>query len=293
MYTSELTPAPTARRTDQGAGPRRRGVVAVTVLLVVASLAAVAAAAAAGSAFVQATRAREAVDVGNAALARSAAQQGRLRDELQDLTAAHRELRHTVAGLQAELDQAPDDSAVVKSAARSVFTILTSFGSGSGFVAMNRSGHALVVTNFHVVASGYLGGDRTVTVQRDQHSWTGRVIEVSEGDDLAVISLDRRLPALPIADQRPAVGDALLVLGSPLGLGGTVTSGIVSAYRNDFGQDYLQFSAPISPGNSGGPVIDQKGRVVGVSVAKMIGNGAEGLSFAIPAGRLCFALSVC
>lgn len=265
----------------------------MTVLLVVASLAAVAAAAAAGSAFVEATRARDAVDVGNAALARSAAQQGRLRHQLQDLTSAHEELRHTVVGLQAQLDQAPDDSAVVKAAARSVFTILTPFGSGSGFVATNRNGHALVVTNFHVIASGYLDGDRTVTVQRDQHSWTGRVIEVSEGDDLAVISLARRLPALPVADRRPAVGDALLVLGSPLGLGGTVTSGIVSAYRDDSGLDYLQFSAPISPGNSGGPVIDQKGRVVGVAVAKMIGNGAEGLSFAIPTGRLCFALSVC
>ena len=83
------------------------------------------------------------------------------------------------------------------------------------------------------------------------------------------------------------------MLGSPLGLGGTVTSGIASAYRNDHGLTYLQFSAPISPGNSGGPVINEHGRVVGVSVMKMVGDGAEGLSFAIPSSRLCAALSVC
>ena len=279
-------PRPVGRGTHSG---RSRSRVA-SVLVVAAALVAPAVA---GTALVEAARTRQTLDGSNAALARSTEHQQLLDQQLEDLTAAHEGLRRTVAGLRAELNEAPDSSAVVKAAARSVFTVLTDAGSGSGFVVTNRGGQAQMVTNFHVVAAGYLDGDRTVSVQRGDVKYRGRVVEVSEGNDLAVIEVHRRLPSLPIADRRPAVGDALLVLGSPLGLGGTVTSGIASAYRDDYGLDYLQFSAPISPGNSGGPVIDERGRVVGVAVAKMIGFGAEGLSFAIPASRLCIALSVC
>ena len=279
-------PRPVGRGTHSG--PSRSRV--ASVLVVAAGLVATAVA---GTALVEAARTRQTLDGSNAALARSTEHQQLLDQQLQDLTAAHEGLRRTVAGLRAELNEAPDSSAVVKAAARSVFTVLTDAGSGSGFVVTNRGGRAQMVTNFHVVAAGYLDGDRTVSVQRGDVKYRGRVVEVSEGNDLAVIEVHRRLPSLPIADRRPAVGDALLVLGSPLGLGGTVTSGIASAYRDDYGLDYLQFSAPISPGNSGGPVIDERGRVVGVAVAKMIGFGAEGLSFAIPASRLCIALSVC
>ena len=64
-------------------------------------------------------------------------------------------------------------------------------------------------------------------------------------------------------------------------------------FRTEDGVDYLQFSAPISPGNSGGPVVDTKGRVVGVSVAKAVSEGAEGLSFAIPVNQVCVHLEVC
>ena len=96
------------------------------------------------------------------------------------------------------------------------------------------------------------------------------------------------------ASQPPVGALSVVALTSlALGLGGTVTSGIVSAYRDDFALDYLQFSAPISPGNSGGPVLDEQGRVVGVAVAKMVTTGAEGIGFAIPASRLCVTLSVC
>ena len=81
----------------------------------------------------------------------------------------------------------------------------------------------------------------------------------------------------------PDVGTAVLVFGSPEGLEGTVTTGIVSAIRDGF----IQFSAPVSPGNSGGPVVDYLGHVIGMTESKIVDQGAEGLSFAIPSSRVC------
>jgi putative serine protease PepD len=78
-----------------------------------------------------------------------------------------------------------------------------------------------------------------------------------------------------------------MVVGSPLGLGGSVSVGVVSGFRSLEGSDYVQFSAPISPGNSGGPVVDARGRVVAVASAKFEGPGVEALSLAIPIQMVC------
>ena len=240
-----------------------------------------------------ALRTDQGVSAARAGLARDAAERDELRSRLQDMETTEARLRSSVRRLQTRFDETPDDSAVARTAGRSVVTVVTSAGSGSGFAIGDDDGATQLVTNFHVVAADYTAGRRTVTVSRGHSRWQGRVVEVSPGNDLAVIELHHHLPSLAVAGSRSDVGDAVLVLGSPLGLGGTVTSGIVSAYRDDFDVDYLQFSAPISPGNSGGPVLDERGRVVGVAVAKMVMTGAEGIGFAIPASRLCIALSVC
>ena len=96
------------------------------------------------------------------------------------------------------------------------------------------------------------------------------------------------LPVLPKGPP-PSVGDPVLAVGSPLGLGNSVSSGIVSAFHDGI----IQFSAPISPGNSGGPVVDRTGRVVGVARSKLVGDGAEGLSFAIPIALVCSTVATC
>jgi putative serine protease PepD len=85
------------------------------------------------------------------------------------------------------------------------------------------------------------------------------------------------------------VGDSVLVLGAPLGLGGSVSNGIVSAFRDG----YIQFSAPIAPGNSGGPLVNLHGQVIGVARSKLVAQGAEGLSFAIPIAIVCTSVSAC
>lgn len=187
-----------------------------------------------------------------------------------------------MSALQTQVSAQPDNAATAKTASRSVFTVVTGQDSGSGFVVSDDQGHADLVTNFHVVADTYDNGGRTVRVVRGDLTYTGHIARVSQLHDLALITIPASEPTLPISRQRPAIGAPLLVLGSPLGLGGTVTSGIVSAYRTQDGLSYMQFSAPISPGNSGGPVLDEHGAVVGVAVAKMVGDGAEGLGFAIP-----------
>jgi S1-C subfamily serine protease len=84
-----------------------------------------------------------------------------------------------------------------------------------------------------------------------------------------------------------------MALGSPQGFDGTVATGIVSGYRSIAGADFIQFSAPISPGSSGGPLVDGEGRVVGVSSAKWVDTGVEALAFAIPVQTVCTVLVSC
>jgi len=97
------------------------------------------------------------------------------------------------------------------------------------------------------------------------------------------------LAVLETSPISPGIGQPVVVLGSPYGFGGTASAGIISAIR----RRCLQFSAPVSPGSSGGPVLDGDGRVVGVATAKVVGRGAEGLSFAIPIDRVCRLTAVC
>ena len=160
---------------------------------------------------------------------------------------------------------------------------------GSGFVIGSTGQSAQVVTDYHVVKADWEAGRRQVKVRQEgSPDRTGTVEKVSDASDLAMVQVDGNLPALG-KGERPSVGDPVLVVGSPLGLGNSVSSGIVSAFREGF----IQFSAPISPGNSGGPVLDREGRVVGVARSKLVGAGAEGLSFAIPIALVCSTVATC
>jgi putative serine protease PepD len=132
-----------------------------------------------------------------------------------------------------------------------------------------------------------------VNVRQADHTVTGSVVRVDQNDDLAVIHISGRMPALTSAGSRPKIGAMVMAVGSPLGLDGTVTVGVVSGFRSLGGSDYVQFSAPISPGNSGGPVIDAHGRVVAVASAKLVGTGIEALSLAIPVQVVCLSLVTC
>ena len=154
-------------------------------------------------------------------------------------------------------------------------------GSGSG-VIVSRDG--VVITNAHVV-----GESRAVEVGlADGRTIPGQVLGRDPTIDVAVVRVSAsNLPAAPIGDSdKLEVGQSAIAIGNPLGLERTVTSGVVSAVnRSPRGFDLnglIQTDAAISPGNSGGPLVDSRGRVIGINTAVLAGAGASGLGFAVP-----------
>lgn len=150
---------------------------------------------------------------------------------------------------------------------------------GSGFVVGN--GH-WVVTNAHVARQ------RRVRVRfNGGETRLGRVIARRRSHDLAVIRIDGEVPVppLPLGDSDDVkVGQTVLAFGSPFGLDGTLTQGIVSARRTMGSvKDLIQTDAAVNPGNSGGPLVDARGRVIGVNTAILSrSGGSQGIGFAIP-----------
>lgn len=189
--------------------------------------------------------------------------------------------------------QESDPARVANRVEKSVFTVDAGDSLGSSFVVASSEGGSTLLTNFHVVSDVWLNGDRNVRIRQKDLTYDGEITDVSQADDLALISVDTTLPVLRVATHKPSVGDAVLDVGSPLGLERTVSTGIVSAFRTIGGVYYLQFSAAISPGNSGGPVVNSVGDVIGVAEMKIVGDSAENLSFAIPSDIVCTDFSFC
>jgi len=156
-------------------------------------------------------------------------------------------------------------------------------GEGSGFF-ISPDGYA--VTNNHVVDHA-----NSVQVTTDNGTiYTAKVVGTDPKTDLAVIKVDGKndLPYVKFSSDAPRVGDWVVAVGDPFGLGGTVTAGIVSARGRDIGagpyDDYVQIDAPINKGNSGGPAFDVNGNVIGVNTAIYSPSGGSvGIGFDIPA----------
>ena len=176
---------------------------------------------------------------------------------------------------------------LVARAQPSVVAILTDGGQGSG-VVWNADG--VVVTNHHVVA-----GARRVDVGfADGQRASAEIVATDPRTDLAVLRAARsQLPAASFADALPRVGELAIAIGNPLGFENTVTAGIISglgraipgaAQEAPALVDLIQTDAAISPGNSGGALVNAGGRVVGINVAYIPpAQGAESLGFSIPA----------
>ena len=156
-------------------------------------------------------------------------------------------------------------------------------GEGSGFF-ISADGYA--VTNNHVVDHA-----KTVQITMDDGSvYDAKVVGSDSKTDLALIKVDanKSFPFVKFADRDPRVGDWVVAVGNPFGLGGTVTAGIVSARGRDIGSgpydDYIQIDAPINKGNSGGPAFNMDGEVIGVNTAIFSPSGGSvGIGFDIPA----------
>jgi len=165
---------------------------------------------------------------------------------------------------------------------------------GSGFII---SPDGYVVTNNHVISAGGPNSRLQATVDSikvtlpDRTEYTARVVGRDPVSDLALLKIEaRNLPFVRFGDStRTRVGDWVVAIGNPFGLGGTVTAGIVSAIHRGIGQGgaydrYIQTDASINQGNSGGPMFDINGNVVGINTAIFSPTGGNvGIGFAIPA----------
>jgi serine protease Do len=154
-------------------------------------------------------------------------------------------------------------------------------GQGSGFFI---SGDGYAVTNNHVVEKA-----ESVQVTTDDGKiHEAKVIGADPRSDLALIKVEGgSFPYVKLSDKAPRIGDWVLAVGNPFGLGGTVTAGIVSARGRDIGasayDDFIQIDAPVNKGNSGGPTFDTEGNVIGVNTAIFSPSGGSvGIAFAIP-----------
>src|SRR5262249_10060502 len=152
---------------------------------------------------------------------------------------------------------------------------------GSGFI-ISADGYA--VTNNHVVEKA----ESVQVTTDDGKTHTAKVIGTDPRTDLALIKVeDGPFPYVKLSDKAPRIGDWVIAVGNPFGLGGTVTAGIVSARGRDIGasayDDFIQIDAPVNKGNSGGPTFDTEGNVIGVNTAIFSPSGGSvGIAFAIP-----------
>ncbi len=154
---------------------------------------------------------------------------------------------------------------------------------GSGFF-ISADGH--IVTANHVIENA-----KSIEITTDdQKTHAAKVIGADSGSDLALLKVDaeQEFPFVRLADRSPRIGEWVLAVGNPFGLGGTVTAGIVSARARDLKMgaynDFIQIDAPVNQGNSGGPTFDINGEVIGVNSAIFSPTGASiGIGFAIPA----------
>jgi serine protease Do len=156
-------------------------------------------------------------------------------------------------------------------------------GQGSGFF-ISPDGYA--VTNNHVVD----GASKVEVTTDDGKTYTAKVIGTDARTDVALIKVEggADFPFATLAAGKPRIGDWVLAVGNPFGLGGTVTAGIVSASGRDIGNgpydDFIQIDAPVNKGNSGGPAFNMQGEVVGVNTAIYSPSGGSvGIAFSIPA----------
>ena len=210
-----------------------------------------------------------------------------LEGRLEDFRLADQQLSGRLKSSETKLKE--KDQGIVPLASRvlkSVFTVDTDEGLGAGFSGWIEDGELYVVTAAHVVQS--VG--QKVTLKRNSGSWSAEVVKRDRDRDLAVLRVEGKpIGARPLWQRpranRPRVGETLVLIGSPFGLGGTVTSGVVSAVRPKL----IQTDAAANPGNSGGPAVDRKGNVVGV----LVSGGGENINFAVPIARLCGSLRKC
>ena len=160
-------------------------------------------------------------------------------------------------------------------------------GLGSGFFVKSN----LIATNFHVVEGGKTF---KIVSNSNKEKFDASIFKIDDVHDLAILEIDENMGMKPLKIQStyPEQGSDIYVMGSPEGLSGSISKGIVSALRKfePYNYSLIQIDAAISPGSSGGPVVNKKGEVVGITVSKLDIPNAQNLNFAVPTKYLEFLM---
>jgi putative serine protease PepD len=196
--------------------------------------------------------------------------------------------------LEKQLAGVFDPEAISRTVLPSVFRVRAGNFTGTAFSVGDKAadGKANLLTNFHVVESVWEAGNRKVFLERGKDEVSATIVSVDKVKDLALLRANRTIVGLAAARATVKPGQQVVVVGAPLGLEDTVTTGVVSAYRpDDRDGPSIQFDAPINPGNSGGPVVNSKDEVIGLATAKA--RDAEGIGIAVPIKTACETFKVC
>ena len=168
-------------------------------------------------------------------------------------------------------------------------TIKAADGHGSGFLVSNDG---YILTNLHVVA----GTEDLIVITNDSKSYSAKMIRKNENKDLALIKVDNAFEySFNISDQKNyKIGEDIFAIGTPnsIQLGQTLSKGIISGERISEEEKFIQTDASVNSGNSGGPLINKNGELLGVVNSKLLGIGVEGIGFAIPASEIQNALYI-
>jgi putative serine protease PepD len=196
--------------------------------------------------------------------------------------------------LEKQLAGVFDPEAVSSGVLPSVFRVRAGDFTGTAFSIGTKAagGKANMLTNYHVVESVWAAGGKKVFLERGKDEVDATIVKVDKTKDLALLRADRTIKGLKPATAAVKPGQQIVVVGAPLGLEDTVTTGVVSAYRpSEQDAQSIQFDAPINPGNSGGPVVNANQQVVGLATAKA--RDAEGIGLAVSIKDACDTFKVC
>jgi putative serine protease PepD len=204
-------------------------------------------------------------------------------------------LEEKAADLERRVGEVFDPEEIAGAVLPSVFRVRAGDFTGTAFAVGRPAGDGgtHLLTNFHVVEQVYDGGGRGVFIERKDERYPATIVAVDREMDVAQLKTAHRFMGLTTAGDPVKAGQPIVVIGAPLGLTDSVTTGVVSAFRKleDGTGPVIQFDAPINPGNSGGPVINSDKKVVGIATWKRI--DAEGIGLALPIDTACDLFDVC
>ncbi|WP_225852572.1 S1C family serine protease, partial [Micromonospora sp. AMSO12t] len=204
-------------------------------------------------------------------------------------------LESRAGALEKQAGAAFNPEAVASAVLPSVFRVRAGNSTGTAFAIGKPAagGGTNLFTNYHVVDALWQTGEREVFLERTNQRFPATIVRVDETNDVAHLRTNGKFTGLVAASAAVKSGQQIVVVGAPLGLEDSVTTGVVSAFREAGGGEgpVIQFDAPINPGNSGGPVINGSKQVVGIATAKA--RNAEGIGLAVPIKVACDGFKIC